>query len=221
MSPLNFFVKCQIFFDSSSDYKFFSIKTQVVILWNMDHAVMVIQVFHLSVSWATLKILNGNGTKKLFDLFWIRFFWCFDKIENSPNFLKFYKEKYKKYFKFFSEIHAPRTTGKTVIRKFCFEFPKYIFHTVVDTASIQAPAGQGCPRCGGAVFAAELVLAKGREWHRKCFKCNDCRRVLDSIIACDGPDSEVYCRGVFCFFVYVHWTQNVVKKYSMDFIVCI
>jgi len=34
--------------------------------------------------------------------------------------------------------------------------------TVIDTAVIKAPAGQGCPRCGGVVFAAEQVLAKGR-----------------------------------------------------------
>lgn len=33
---------------------------------------------------------------------------------------------------------------------------------VTDTATIKAKPGQGCPRCGGAVFAAELVLAKGR-----------------------------------------------------------
>lgn len=33
--------------------------------------------------------------------------------------------------------------------------------TVIDTAKIKAPPGQGCPRCGGVVFAAEQVLAKG------------------------------------------------------------
>lgn len=32
---------------------------------------------------------------------------------------------------------------------------------VVDTTSIKAKPGQGCPRCGGVVFAAEQVLAKG------------------------------------------------------------
>lgn len=30
-----------------------------------------------------------------------------------------------------------------------------------DTTSILAPKGQGCPRCGGMVFAAEQQLAKG------------------------------------------------------------
>lgn len=67
----------------------------------------------------------------------------------------------------------------------------------IDTAKIQAPPGQGCPRCGGVVFAAELVLSKGREWHRKCFKCRDCTKTLDSIIACDGPDRDVYCKTCY------------------------
>lgn len=66
--------------------------------------------------------------------------------------------------------------------------------TVIDTARIKAPPGQGCPRCGGVVFAAEQVLSKGREWHRKCYKCKDCTKTLDSIIACDGPDKDVYCK---------------------------
>ncbi|XP_066600576.1 muscle LIM protein Mlp84B [Prorops nasuta] len=69
--------------------------------------------------------------------------------------------------------------------------------TVVDTAIIKAPPGKGCPRCGGVVFAAEQVLAKGREWHRKCYKCRDCTKTLDSIIACDGPDKDVYCKTCY------------------------
>lgn len=34
---------------------------------------------------------------------------------------------------------------------------------IIDTSttSIKAKAGEGCPRCGGVVFAAEQVLAKG------------------------------------------------------------
>ncbi|KAK9498199.1 hypothetical protein O3M35_004066 [Rhynocoris fuscipes] len=69
--------------------------------------------------------------------------------------------------------------------------------TLIDTACIKAAPGQGCPRCGGVVFAAEQVLAKGREWHRKCFKCKDCNKTLDSIIACDGPDRDVYCKTCY------------------------
>ena len=35
-------------------------------------------------------------------------------------------------------------------------------HYVLDTASIKpGPGEQSCPRCGGAVFAAEQMLARG------------------------------------------------------------
>lgn len=66
-----------------------------------------------------------------------------------------------------------------------------------DTTSIKAPAGQGCPRCGGAVFAAEQQLAKGTMWHKKCFNCSECHRPLDSMLACDGPDKEIHCRSCY------------------------
>jgi hypothetical protein len=46
-----------------------------------------------------------------------------------------------------------------VDHRFFSEAPKI---TVIDTPIIKAPAGQGCPRCGGVVFAAEQVLAKDR-----------------------------------------------------------
>ncbi len=35
----------------------------------------------------------------------------------------------------------------------------------------------------------------GRAWHKGCFKCTLCHRALDSRIACDGPDNDVYCNG--------------------------
>ncbi|XP_055528827.1 muscle LIM protein Mlp84B-like isoform X1 [Wyeomyia smithii] len=69
--------------------------------------------------------------------------------------------------------------------------------STADTTAIKASPGQGCPRCGGVVFAAEMVLSKGREWHRKCYKCRDCTKTLDSIIACDGPDHDVYCKTCY------------------------
>lgn len=66
-----------------------------------------------------------------------------------------------------------------------------------STTTIKAAAGQGCPRCGGAVFAAEQQLAKGTMWHQKCFSCAECKRPLDSMLACDGPDKEIHCRSCY------------------------
>ena len=71
----------------------------------------------------------------------------------------------------------------------------------------QAPDGEGCPRCGGYVYHADQIFSKGRAWHKECFKCSTCHRVLDSRIACDGPDSDVYCTGA-----------NSPKLYSIIFI---
>lgn len=34
-------------------------------------------------------------------------------------------------------------------------------------------------------------------WHKKCFNCADCHRPLDSVLACDGPDHEVYCKACY------------------------
>lgn len=31
-------------------------------------------------------------------------------------------------------------------------------------------------------------------WHKTCFNCKECKRVLDSVLACDGPDRDVYCK---------------------------
>ncbi|XP_076035485.1 muscle LIM protein Mlp84B-like isoform X10 [Oratosquilla oratoria] len=64
----------------------------------------------------------------------------------------------------------------------------------IDTMSILAAEGEGCPRCGGKVFSAEEKLSRARKWHKRCFNCCECHRPLDSMVACDGPDSEVYCK---------------------------
>nr|CAG4643710.1 EOG090X00ST [Lepidurus arcticus] len=66
-----------------------------------------------------------------------------------------------------------------------------------STTSIKAAEGEGCPRCGGAVYAAEQQLAKGTMWHKRCFSCADCKRPLDSMLACDGPNKEIYCKACY------------------------
>lgn len=67
----------------------------------------------------------------------------------------------------------------------------------IDTTTIQAEGGHGCPRCGGSVFHAEQMFSKNRTYHKKCFSCKSCKRPLDSVLACDGPDNDIYCRGCY------------------------
>jgi len=60
-----------------------------------------------------------------------------------------------------------------------------------------APDVAGCPRCGGKVFHAEQMFSRTQTYHKKCFSCANCKRPLDSVLACDGPDKEIYCRGCY------------------------
>ncbi|XP_066257340.1 muscle LIM protein Mlp84B-like isoform X5 [Euwallacea similis] len=66
---------------------------------------------------------------------------------------------------------------------------------LLPKAIAKAPDGEGCPKCGGFVYAAEQMLARGRGWHKLCFRCGNCERWLDSTSHCDGPDGSVYCNA--------------------------
>ena len=85
----------------------------------------------------------------------------------------------------------------------------------------------GCPRCGGEVFHAEQMFSKDKKYHKvislinkkyvclikilesltilsfklsifqKCFSCKACTRPLDSMLACDAPDNDIYCKGCY------------------------
>uniref|UniRef100_A0A3B1K419 Cysteine and glycine-rich protein 1 n=1 Tax=Astyanax mexicanus TaxID=7994 RepID=A0A3B1K419_ASTMX len=57
-----------------------------------------------------------------------------------------------------------------------------------------------CPRCSKAVYAAEKVIGAGNSWHRSCFRCIYCKRMLFHCLTgplvfglgCVQPDSR-YC----------------------------
>ncbi len=47
------------------------------------------------------------------------------------------------------------------------------------------------------MFDAERVFASHGVFHRTCFKCHECKVILDSVTACDASDGEVYCKGCY------------------------
>ncbi|CAH8587791.1 unnamed protein product [Dicrocoelium dendriticum] len=51
-----------------------------------------------------------------------------------------------------------------------------------------------CANCSESVFANERIDAVGKSFHRLCFKCASCRRLLDRGTACDH-DYQVYCQN--------------------------
>jgi len=50
-----------------------------------------------------------------------------------------------------------------------------------------------CPKCGKSVYAAEERVAGGLKWHKMCFKCGLCGKLLDST-NCTEHDGELFCK---------------------------
>lgn len=59
----------------------------------------------------------------------------------------------------------------------------------LETWTIQAGEDDNpCPRCNGKVFDAEKMASLSHVYHKKCFTCKECARLMDQFIACDAPD---------------------------------
>lgn len=39
--------------------------------------------------------------------------------------------------------------------------------------------GSKCPCCDKTVYMAEEVVAAGQKYHKMCFKCSSCNKMLD------------------------------------------
>ncbi|XP_039745554.1 muscle LIM protein 1 isoform X5 [Pararge aegeria] len=50
-----------------------------------------------------------------------------------------------------------------------------------------------CPKCGKSVYAAEERVAGGLKWHKMCFKCGLCQKLLDST-NCTEHEGELFCK---------------------------
>ena len=70
----------------------------------------------------------------------------------------------------------------------------------VDTWVIKAEkdAPDCCPKCDGHVYQAEkMITASGTWYHKSCFRCVECERLLDSLTANDGMDGRLYCKQCY------------------------
>jgi cysteine/glycine-rich protein len=82
--------------------------------------------------------------------------------------------------------------------------------STVETWVIKAEKGDVdcCPKCDGKVYEAEkMVTASGTWYHKNCFRCIECTRLLDSLTNNDGADGGYYCKK--CYRVkYGHQTRS-------------
>jgi len=57
----------------------------------------------------------------------------------------------------------------------------------------KAPEVSKCPKCGKSVYAAEEMVAGGYKWHKFCFKCTLCNKLLDSTTVSEHG-AELFCK---------------------------
>lgn len=60
----------------------------------------------------------------------------------------------------------------------------------------KAPQAPKCPKCDRAVYAAEEKVAGGYKWHKVCFKCELCNKMLDST-SCAEHEKQLYCKTCY------------------------
>ncbi|PVD32405.1 hypothetical protein C0Q70_07839 [Pomacea canaliculata] len=55
------------------------------------------------------------------------------------------------------------------------------------------PEQARCPKCGKSVYAAEEKVAAGQKWHKFCFKCGLCNKLLESTNVAEH-EGELFCK---------------------------
>lgn len=54
-----------------------------------------------------------------------------------------------------------------------------------------------CARCMKSVYAAEKVFAAGKPFHKLCFSCSICKKLLNSMNCCDNREQEIFCKSCY------------------------
>lgn len=54
-----------------------------------------------------------------------------------------------------------------------------------------------CYRCLKNVYAAEKVIAAGKPFHKLCYNCFTCKKLLNSMNCCDNSDGEIFCKSCY------------------------
>ena len=53
-----------------------------------------------------------------------------------------------------------------------------------------------CPRCNQPVYHAESIPAAGKQWHKTCYRCGLCKKMLEPMTMAEH-EGNVYCRQCY------------------------
>ncbi len=81
-----------------------------------------------------------------------------------------------------------------------------------------------CPRCAKSVFMAEEVMGAGEKWHKMCFKCAECNKMLESTTVADKVTPRLYIHiygfHVFPLYAHIYIPLNVTLTFFNLLTVC-
>nr|ACJ65685.1 LIM protein [Haliotis discus discus] len=66
------------------------------------------------------------------------------------------------------------------------------------TQAVVGSTGTGpkCPRCGKSVYDAERAIGVNIPWHKSCFRCQDCKKAVDSTTMA-MHEMDLFCKGCY------------------------
>lgn len=53
-----------------------------------------------------------------------------------------------------------------------------------------------CPKCNKSVYAAEEVQAAGKKFHKFCFKCGLCKKLLEPLTMSEH-EGDLFCKQCY------------------------
>ena len=71
---------------------------------------------------------------------------------------------------------------------------------------MEMPLGGGakCPCCGKTVYMAEEVVAAGQKYHKMCFKCTKCNKMLDRSVRERAIQLQIWELIFICLLLQLH-----------------
>ncbi|CAF3203197.1 unnamed protein product [Rotaria socialis] len=75
-----------------------------------------------------------------------------------------------------------------------------IFIEILQQVKLIMPFGNQevnrCPRCNQAVYHAEALPAAGKQWHKTCYRCGLCKKMLEPMTVTEH-EGNLFCKQCY------------------------
>lgn len=91
-------------------------------------------------------------------------------------------------------------TSTSHINSACNQEKRLSVSCVAGPVVIATGETNKCARCTKPVYAAEKISAAGKIYHKLCFNCASCKKMLSSMNCCDNSEGDIFCKCKFLIF---------------------